>query len=193
MSDAAKDLDHAVGPPSAFLREHASRLSATAGIGRTLDLACGRGRHALAASHLGLSVLAIDRNREHLDGLVKIRSDDITEGAGPIETRCADLESPPLPPLELESFGAILVFRYLHRPLFPWLQTLIAPGGILLYETFTEAQRALGWGPRRDAFLLKAGELQAAFPKLVVEVHEEGLSNDAHSAYTARLLASRPR
>jgi len=187
VSDADKNAAHEGSPPSAFFLEHASRLSATAPIDPTLDLACGRGRHTIAAAHLGLSVLAIDRNRDYVADL-----DDLTGGAGSIETLCADLESGPLPPLEPASFGAVLVFRYLHRPLFPWIETLIAPGGILLYETFTEKQRELGWGPGRDAFLLRSGELRNAFPELVVEAYEEGPSNDPHSAYTARLMASRP-
>ena len=58
MSAAAR---REIGAPSAFFREHASRLSTTASIGPTLGLACGRGRHALAAAYLGLSVVAIDR------------------------------------------------------------------------------------------------------------------------------------
>jgi SAM-dependent methyltransferase len=178
-----------------------SRLTASASIGPVLDLACGRGRHALAAADLGLSVLAIDRNRDLLDRLAASwhrKRDDMTDhngdadGVGQIETLCADLESQAPPALEPASFGAVLVFRYLHRPLFPWIETLVAPGGFILYETFTLAQKKLGWGPKRDAFLLESGELPSLFSELVVEFYEEGPSNDEPSAHTARLLASRP-
>lgn len=193
MSDAVRGAAHEVGPASAFFLEHTSRLSSSASIGPTLDLACGRGRHALAAAHLGLSVVAIDQNPDQLDILAEIRAEERKDGIGAIEILCADLESPPRPPLESASFGAVLVFRYLHRPLFPWIETLIAPGGFVLYETFTEEQRRLGWGPKRSDFLLRAGELRELFPGLVVEVYEEGPSKDERSAHTARLLASRPR
>ena len=35
------------------------------------------------------------------------------------------------------------------------------PGGVVLYETFTTAQRALGTGPTSPDHLLEPGELQA--------------------------------
>jgi tellurite methyltransferase len=201
VSDVASRTAAEQGSPAAFFLEHSTRLSASASIGPVLDLACGRGRHALAAADLGLSVLAIDRNRDLLDRLAaswrRKLDDDRTDhtrdayGVGQIETLCAELESQAPPALETARFGAVLVFRYLHRPLFPWIETLVAPGGFILYETFTLDQKKLGWGPRRDAFLLESGELPRLFSELVVEVDEEGPSNDDPSAHTARVLASR--
>ena len=201
MSDVASRTAAANGSPAAFLLEHLTRLSASASIGPVLDLACGRGRHALAAADLGLSVLAVDRNRDLLDRLAaswRRKLDDMTDppgdadGVGQIETLCADLESQAPPALEPARIGAVLVFRYLNPPHFPWIETLVAPGGFILYETFTLDQKKLGWGPKRDAFLLESGELPRLFSELVVEVYEEGPSNDEPSAHTARLLASRP-
>ena len=51
--------------------------------------------------------------------------------------------------------GAILVFRFLHRPLAQDIERVLAPGGLLLYETFTTQQRELERGPRNAAFLLE--------------------------------------
>ena len=192
MSDVVEAAGPEIGPPSAFFREHTARLSASAAIGPTLDLACGRGRHALACADLGLSVIALDRKPDQLEALADVWARRRERGVGQIEILCADLESPARPAFEPASFGAVLVFRYLHRPLFPWIETLIAPGGILLYETFIKAQRDLGWGPKRDDFLLESGELRDLLPELVVELYEEGPSSDERSAHTARLLASRP-
>jgi tellurite methyltransferase len=190
VSDAARrDID----PPSAFFCEHASRLSTTASIGPTLDLACGRGRHTIAAADLGLSVLGIDRDPERLRERLESRSGEEIRSTGSIEIMRADLEAPLLPDLEPASFGAVLVFRYLHRPLFAWIESLVAPGGILLYETFTRDQMELGWGPKREEYLLGPRELPSLLFELVVEVYEEGASNDASPARTGRLLASRPR
>lgn len=176
-------------PPSAFFREHESELVASADIGPVLDLACGRGRHAVAAAALGLRVIAVDRNREALDLLRAF-----TPGKpGQIEPLQTDLESQPFPPFPSSRFGAVLVFRYLHRPLSTWIEDLIAEGGLLLYETFTRDQRELGWGPSRDEFLLAPGELPTLFPNLEVETYEEGPSKDDRAPRTARLAARRIR
>ena len=75
------------------------------------------------------------------------------------------------------SCGAILVFRFLFRPLAPAISAALAPGGLLLYETFTVAQRALGSGPRRAEFLLEPGELRALFSDLEPLEHWEGRSD----------------
>jgi hypothetical protein len=85
----------------------------------------------------------------------------------------------------------VLVFCFLFRPLAPGIAELIAPGGLLMYETFTTRQRELGFGPRRDAFLLEPGELPGLFPQLDVLVFEEGPSQDARPSQTARLIARR--
>jgi SAM-dependent methyltransferase len=192
VSNGDSDIPDLAGTPSAFFVAHTAQLVETAPIGPALDLACGRGRHALALAALGLSVTAIDANSDSLDELMAQRLRMIGGETGPIETLCADLETPPLPDLVREHYGAVLVFNYLHRALFPWIESLVAPGGLVLYETFTEAQRTLGWGPRRDAFLLSSGELPELLPNLVTEVYREGLSNDARPAQSARLLARRP-
>ena len=176
-----------IGLPAVFFDAHRERLRAAAPLGPILDLACGRGRHALAAAEMGLEVLAVDRNPESLA---------VLEAAAPagarLTTRVLDLETGTLPSLPEAPFGAVLVFRYLHRPLMPWIASQLAPGGVLLYETFTIHQRALGWGPSRSEFLLDPGELPGLFPGLEVLAYEEGENADAKPAQTARLLARRP-
>ncbi len=191
-----------IGRPSAFFAACRESIRESARVGRGLDLACGRGRHSLAAAALGLDVLALDRNPESLATLRRAalaRSDSgdpraggATTPPGRIETREVDLEGAAPPALEPGSFGCVLVFRYLHRPLCPWIEGLLAPGGVLVYETFTTAQRSLGWGPSRDAFLLEAGELPTLFPGLECERFEEGPSGEPRAAETARMLARKP-
>jgi len=175
------------GPASAFFETHFSSLEASAKLGPLLDLACGRGRHAIAAAERGLRVVAIDRNREFLDDLSKI----VVQGTGSIEVLELDLESSDTPTLGEACFGGVIVSRYLYRPLMPSIEAALAPGGTLLYETFLVAQRDLGWGPRREAFLLRPGELPRLFPGLETLVYEEGESQDLPPAQTARLLARR--
>jgi tellurite methyltransferase len=73
---------------------------------------------------------------------------------------CADLTQHPLP---VARFDLVIVSRYLQRDLFEALRASAAPGGVVLYETFTTAQRALGTGPTSPDHLLEPGELRARF------------------------------
>jgi hypothetical protein len=41
----------------------------------------------------------------------------------------------------------------------PEVRELVAPGGLLIMETYLEWQRSLGWGPTNDDHLLEPGEL----------------------------------
>lgn len=80
-------------------------------------------------------------------------------GVRGIETACMDLEGESWP-LAGRQFGGIVVTNYLWRPRFPDLLALLAPGGILIYETFMVGNEAYG-KPSSPAFLLHPGELQA--------------------------------
>jgi len=62
---------------------------------------------------------------------------------------------------EFGVFDAVLLFRYLDRTRMPDVRRCVAPGGVLLLETFLEAQRGQGWGPTSDAHLLRPMELPA--------------------------------
>jgi 2-polyprenyl-3-methyl-5-hydroxy-6-metoxy-1,4-benzoquinol methylase len=123
---------------------------------RVIDLACGAGRHSLAAAALGAEVVAVDRDPAKL-ALARARA---AEARLSIDWREADLEGP-WP--EFGSFDAVLVFNYLDRASMPRIRGLVAPGGRLIMETFLEAQREAGWGPTSEHHLLRPGEL----PRLV--------------------------
>jgi len=171
--------------PAAFLDACADVLAAAVARGPILDLACGRGRNTLACVERGWPVVGLDRSRERL---AELRA----ASGRRAHAVCADLEVGAAIPFASGAFGAVLVFRYLHRPLVDAIADLVAPGGVLVYETFTVAQRALGTGPQRDAFLLQPGELPGLFRGLEVLVSEEGRSADPRPSETARLLARRP-
>ena len=174
--------------PSSFFLAESVRLVEAAARGPVVDLACGRGRHALAAAELGARVLGIDRNPTPLRELqAQARARRL-----PLLAVRADLETPHGIPLRSGSCGAILVFRFLFRPLAPAIQQALRPGGLLLYETFTAAQRDQGWGPSNPAFLLEPGELPRLFPDLEVLESWEGLSSGPKPEAVARLAARRP-
>ena len=96
---------------------------------------------------------------------------------------CADLTCYPLPQ---SRFDLVVVARYLQRDLFPALQAAIVPGGVVLYETFTTAQRALGTGPTSPDHLLEPGELVDRFDRFDVLFYEEVDGPEAVARISAR-------
>ncbi len=155
---------------------------------RVLDFACGRGRHALAAALCGASVTAVDRDTAALEFL-RTRAAEL--GAD-VTVVAADLEGPwPA----IGDFECVLVFNYLDRGRFADLQRLVAPGGILVMETFLQGQRRLGWGPSDDAHLLAPGELaQLVRPFDILHGREvlEPVGGDRWRS-VAGIVARRPR
>jgi SAM-dependent methyltransferase len=146
-----------------------------------LDLACGRGRHARLFAAAGQRVLAVDRDAEALASLA---------GRAGIETRCLDLEGETWP-LAGARFDCVVVTNYLWRPRLPEVAALVAPGGLLIYETFALGQEDLG-RPSNPAFLLREGELLEAFGgELSVIVYEHGRIERPRPAIVQRLLAAR--
>jgi SAM-dependent methyltransferase len=117
-----------------------------------LDLACGQGRHSLAAAAAGATVVGVDKDEDRL-----ARARELAEWKGlSIDWRIVDLEgSWP----DFGTFDAVLMFNYLDRTRLPQIRDLVAAGGLLMIETFLVAQRDLGWGPTSEDHLLQPGEL----------------------------------
>ncbi len=161
------------------------------GRGPVLDLASGRGRHALACTAAGLATIALDRDLGALRELAEAHAALEPVRRAPLLCVRADIETEHGIPVESASCGAILVFNFLFRPLAGAIMAALAPGGLLVYETFTTAQRGLGYGPKRDAFLLAAGELRELFPGLEIVHFEEGRVDAPRPRETARLIARR--
>jgi tellurite methyltransferase len=176
----------ALAAPSPFLLAHLDAVAEAGARGGAVDYACGAGRHALLVAGRGVPVLALDRDAAALASLrTRARAARL-----PVQPLRADLEAMPAP-LAAGRCGALLVFRYLHRPAAEALAAALRPGGLLVYETFTERQRELGAGPRNPAFLLAPGELPRLFPALERLAYWEGLTEDAQPSAVARLLARR--
>jgi SAM-dependent methyltransferase len=180
-----------VAPASPFVVAQMEGLRAAAARGPILDLACGRGRHARWLAARGLRVVALDRDRAALRAL----SADAKAAADCIDPLQADAEHAAGLPLRAAQFGAIIVTRFLHRPLCATLDALLQPGGLLVYETFTKRNRELGQGPANPAFLLEERELVSLFPGLEVLRFEEGLRlrpDGDGGEWVASLLARKP-
>jgi hypothetical protein len=126
----------------------------------------------------------MDRDREALRA--------IRRTASPlIECVRADLETGNGIPVASKSFGAILVFRFLFRPLAPAIVEALRPGGLLLYETFTIHQKDFPQGPKNAAFLLEPGELPQLFGALRLIAYQEIVTPGPQPAALARLVARR--
>ena len=81
-----------------------------------------------------------------------------------------DLEKPEWPS---SAFDLVVCVRYLQRSLFTEISRLLRPGGMVVYETFTQAQLDFAGGPSNPAYLLSQGELHDAFPELRVLFYRE--------------------
>jgi len=127
-----------------------------------LDVACGGGRHARWFATAGHDVVAVDRDFAALRSLA---------GIARVQPLQADLEAAPWPFLDT-AFGAVIVTNYLHRPLFPVLRAALAPGGVLIYETFAAGNERHG-RPANPDFLLQPGELLRASAGLRVLAYED--------------------
>ncbi len=145
--------------PSTWFLWHGHRLGPGA---RVLDLACGEGRHSLAAATRGARVTAVDRDDARL---AAARERAEAQGLS-IEWISADLDDEPWP--AFADFDAVLVFNYLDRARMARIVDLIVPGGLLMMETFLTAQRELGWGPDSDDHLLRPGELARLVAPLTI-------------------------
>jgi SAM-dependent methyltransferase len=180
-------VPHATDPPSPFVVAQEPALRAAARHGFVLDLACGRGRHARLLASWGLRVVALDRDRAALAALA---AEAHASRLG-IEPLRADAEAGCGLPFRPASFAAIVVTRFLFRPLAPALPALLRPGGLLVYETFTTRQRELGQGPRNPAFLLEPGELPRLFPELDLLTAREQRREGPFPEWVASLAARR--
>lgn len=147
-----------------------------------LDLACGSGRHVRALAAAGLRMTGVDRDAASLAALRA----ELGDTAELIE---ADIEAGPWP-LAGRQFDLVIVTNYLWRPLLPRIAEAVAPGGWLLYETFTLGQASIG-RPSRPDFLLRPGELLQAFPALRIVGFEDGfLGTEGVNARHAQRVAA---
>ncbi len=178
IADTIQPMTHTHTPtPSPWI----TRFSALIPAGRqVLDLACGQGRHARYLQALGLQVTGVDRDGAALQSLQ-------SDTAG--EWLQADIENGAWP-LEGRLFDAVVVTNYLWRPLWPRILASVAPGGLLLYETFEQGNEAYG-KPSRPDFLLQPGELLQVCAGWSVIAYEAGLLRSPERV-VQRIAARRP-
>jgi SAM-dependent methyltransferase len=143
-----------------------------------LDVACGSGRHMRWFQGRGHPATGVDRAPEA-----------IRAAAAFGHVLPADIEAGPWP-FAGQQFGAVIVTRYLWRPRLPDIVAAVAPGGVLLYETFAAGNEQVG-KPSRPDFLLQPGELITACAGLRVIAYEDGFL-DRPERFVQRIAAARP-
>ena len=174
-----REAANGAGPdPASFVRELLPLLPQ----GPALDVACGTGRHTLLLAGRHQHVTAIDGSAVALEIVAERaraanhpvrRVKDlrgIATARPEIDLVQADLEQTALP---VGAFAVILCVHYLQRSLFAHMEQALAPGGVLLFETFTRAQLAFEGGPKNPEYLLEPGELRRAFPSLRLLFYRE--------------------
>lgn len=162
MDESTPSVMHAPSPPSDWVKRWSHLLAPG---GTVLDVACGSGRHMQWFAQRGHPTTGVDRSPEA-----------IAAAAAFGETVQADIENDPWPLMRgnlVRQFDAVVVTNYLWRPLFPVIAQSIAPGGLLLYETFSQGHESVG-RPSRPDFLLHPAELLSAFGPMRVVAFEDG-------------------
>ncbi len=151
-----------------------------------LDVACGLGRHAVYFSQRNHPVAAVDIAQAAIESLA-------TRLPPSAQLIVADIENGPWPLLDSagapQQFGAVVVTNYLWRPLLPTLVASLAPGGVLMYETFAAGNETVG-KPSRPDFLLQPGELLRACTGLRVVAYEDGFIAEP-ARFVQRIVAVR--
>jgi tellurite methyltransferase len=178
---------HASSDPDPLLisawSEYIEPLLGSSNPKRALDVAGGVGRHALYVAKLGWKTTLIDVSDKGLE----LARENARQRRLKIDFRNEDLRS-----TELGSKGyeLILVFFYLQRELFPALIRALAPGGILLYKTYTRQHPRLsgGKGPTHPIHLLEPNELLKAFNSLQVLFYRETVTDKGIAEIIARKL-----
>ena len=104
-----------------------------------------------------------------------------------IRATVADIEDGPWP-YSGQQFSAVVVTNYLHRPIMPQIWAAVAPGGLLIYETFTEGNANYG-RPARPEYLLRPGELLGVVNESRVLAYEDVLVSQPKLAMVQRICA----
>jgi SAM-dependent methyltransferase len=167
-------------PPSPWIERFAP--FAPAG-GPVLDLACGGGRHGRLFLERGHPVTFVDRDTAGVQDLA---------GRADVEIIEADLEAGAPWPLGDRRFAGVVVANYLWRPILAHIIAAVAPGGVLIYETFAQGNEAYG-RPRNPDFLLQSGELfEAIRGALRILAYGQHIRESPNAAIIQHIAAARP-
>ncbi len=155
---------HSLWSANRFLQQHIDLIENqnTEQTPTALDIGCGSGREAVFLAKRGWRVKAIDNQAEAIHRVNQLATHNNVE----LEAIEADIidNNHSFPD---ESFGLIVMFRFLHRPLFEKIKKWLKPGGSFLVETFSIEAAKFG-KPRRKHLMLNPGEIKQYFSEMDV-------------------------
>ena len=135
--------------------------------GLALDVAMGNGRNAVYLATRGFDVDGVDVDP---DVVAQARA-TARRFHAPIRAVIGNVEDGTYI-IPMEAYDVIVVFNFLHRPLFRDIKDGLKPGGVVVYQTYLEEQIRFG-PPRNPSHLLAAGELAHVFSEFeILRIHE---------------------
>jgi tellurite methyltransferase len=137
--------------------------------GKALDLAAGEGRNAVFLAEHGFEAEAVD-----ISPIAISRARKLAKARGVrIQAIAVDLDTYPISPGQ---YDVILSFYFLDRRLIPRIKKGLKKGGMVVFETYTVAQRNRGsGGPSDHKYLLKPNELLHLFRDFQILFYREGI------------------
>ncbi len=156
-------LPHQLIAPTPWLVDNFNALPK----GLALDVAMGNGRNAVYLATRGFDVDGVD-----VDPVVVAQARATARRFhAPIRAVVGNVEDGTYI-IPMEAYDVIVVFNFLHRPLFRDIKDGLKPGGVVVFQTYLEEQIRFG-RPKDPAHLLKAGELAQVFADFdLLRVHE---------------------
>ncbi len=156
-----------------------------------LDLAGGAGHHAIWLAQQGWRMVLADWSesalaiaREKAAALPADNTLETVQGAAlDVLTRFQEQE---------RRFGFVLVSFFLDRAVLPLLPRVLAPGGLLLYRTYTVDNERLGnpRGPRNPEYLLRSQELLEVYRDMKILHYNETVANKGVAELIAQRIGS---
>ena len=180
-------MTHSNAEVSHLLKKHALLFRTLDKGSAILDLACGSGMNGLSLIEMGMSITFVDNNKSTLAEIsAKIGGENIEKH----QCLKINLEDGKHSFFETHRFDAILVFNYLHRPLFTGIKSALSKGGLIFYETFTTEQKQFG-RPKNPNYLLRSNELLENFEGWKIIDYFQGIKLNPRRAI-ASLVARKP-
>ena len=149
-----------------------------------LDVGMGGGRNAVFLARKGYNVTGLEANKK-----LSSRASELAEEFG-VRINILNGKVQDHNPNQV-LYDAIICFYYVDRALHEKLISWLRPGGILIYESYTERQLKTRYSDKLGKnFLLKEGELLNLFPKMRILKYEEPIhQND----FIASIILQKPR
>jgi 2-polyprenyl-3-methyl-5-hydroxy-6-metoxy-1,4-benzoquinol methylase len=144
--------------------------------GSVLDVGMGEGRNAVFLARKGYRVTGVDISSVAVKK-AKLLAQEFGVRINTVVTPMEKYQAPK------GGFDAVICFYYVDRKLHDQMLSWLKPGGLLIYESFTDHQlKVPGYEQHDPRYLLRPGELLSMFKGVRVVKYEEPLHNEEFTA-----------